>query len=110
MTAELTIAEWSAELITTIGTCKSMTLRPVARGQGFDDVDEIICTLGGLWSSDDFGSLKPGDDTPLKLTLEADFFEMEMNGTQLFKVDIKSGIRIIGGTDQLAATRAAMGF
>ena len=110
LSAEVTLAEWRPELITMFGTTQRFTLRPAQMGQDDYSADEIICGLGGRFTVVNFADLKPGNDVPMKLTAAVDFFEMEMNGTQLFKIDVKAGVRIIGGIDQLAEKRRAMGF
>lgn len=110
MQAEVTLAEWVPDLVTLIGTRKRMVLRPVARGQHDFSADAFIATLGGLWSTNNFADLKPGSDMPLKLTLEVDYFRMLKDGDELFEIDIEAGKRVVGGIDQLAATRAAMGL
>lgn len=110
MTAEATLAEWSPQCITAFGQRQRMVLRPVAEGEFEPSVDEIICTLGGRWSMTNFADLKSGSDVPMQLKLEVDYFRMTMNGTELFEIDIQAYKRIIGGVDQLASKRAAMGF
>ncbi|UWQ00860.1 phage major tail tube protein [Aliiroseovarius crassostreae] len=110
MKAEITLAEWPSEVITLIGTRKRMTFRPVAKGQEDHTADGFVCTLGGLWASTNFGDLKPGSDSPLKLTLEVDYFRMLKDGEELFEIDIQAGKRVVGGVDQLKELRAKMGF
>lgn len=110
MQAELTMAEWVPDLITLIGTRRRMVLRPAAMGQHDFTADTIVGTVGGLWSSTNFGELKPGTDVPLKLMCEVDYFRMVINGTELFEIDIEAGKRVIGGVDQVADLRRAMGF
>lgn len=108
--AELTLAEWPPELIKLIGTRRRMTLRPAARGEGDFTATSYVATLGGLWSAVNFGDLKPGSDVPLKLVLEVDYFRLLCDGEELFEIDIQAGKRVVGGVDQLAAMRQAMGL
>lgn len=107
---ELTLAEWPPELIKMFGTRQRLTLRPGAMGEEDYSADAIVATVGGRFSVTNFGDLKPGSDAPLKLTLEADYFRMLHNGEELFEIDVAAGKRVIGGVDQLAELRAAMGF
>ena len=110
MQAELTLIEWASDPIKMFGTRQRMTLRPGAMGEHDFTADSFVCTLGGRWSVTSFADLKPGSDVPLKLTLEADYFRMLKDGDELFEIDVEAGKRIIGGVDQLAAMRNAMGF
>ena len=110
MKAEVTLADWPPELIKMFGTRQRMTLRPGAMGEHDFSADSFVATIGGRWSMLNFSDLKPGSDVPLKLTLEVDYFRMLHNGDELFEVDIEAGKRVIGGVDQLAEIRKAMGL
>ena len=109
MTAELEVAEWSPELFKLFGNRKRMVLRPFAKGEHDNDVDGFVVTLGGRWSSVKTGDLKPEDDVPLTVMLSCDYYRLERNGETLIEVDVEAGKRIVGGVDQLAGVRAAMG-
>lgn len=109
MQAEGTLADWPPELIKLIGNRRRMVLRPTSRGEDDFAADSYVATLGGLWTVTNFAALKPGGDTPLKLTLEVDYFRMTLDGDELFEIDVAAGKRVIGGVDQLAAMRRAMG-
>ena len=110
MSAELTLIEWAPELITLIGNRRQMVLRPAAMGEYDFTADAYVSTLRGRWSTTNFGDLKPGDEAPIKLMLEADYFRMQKDGDELFEIDVEAGKRVIGGVDQLADLRAAMGI
>lgn len=110
MRAEVTLAEWSADAVTLIGNRKRLVLRPVALGETDFEATSIVATIGGRWSGASFADLKPGTDTPVTLTLEADYVRMVMDGVELFEIDVLAGKRVINGTDQLKSIRAAMGF
>lgn len=110
MTAEVSLKEWAPPALKLIGTRKRMVLRPAAQGKLHDDVRTIIVTLGGLWGGIDFGELKPGSDAPVKLSLEVDYYRLEIDGEEIWDIDLIAGKRVIGGVDQLAALRAAMGM
>ena len=110
MQAELTLAEWPPELIKMFGTRQRMTLRPGAMGESDFTADSYVGTIGGRWTVVNFGDLKQGSDVPLKLMLETDYFRLQLDGEDLIEIDIEAGKRIIGGVDQLASMRAAMGL
>lgn len=109
MSAEITLAEWTDQALTLIGTRKRLVLRPAAQGPDFTNADAIVATLGGLWSSLSPGDIKPGSDVPLKLGLSCDYFRMVKNGTEMFELDPANGKRVVGGVDQVAALNEAMG-
>jgi P2 family phage contractile tail tube protein len=108
--SEVTMSEWSPELIKMFGTNQRMTLRPAAMGQSDFTADSFVATMGGKWTVVNFADLKPGSDVPMKLMLEVDYYRLLKDGDELFEIDIEAGKRIIGGVDQLAGIRAAMGI
>lgn len=110
MQANITLADWIPELIKMSGTNQRMTFRPGAMGQHDFSADSYVATLGGWFSVVNFADLKPGNDAPLKLTFEVDYYRLLKDGDELFEIDIEAGKRVIGGTDQLAGIRAAMGI
>jgi len=109
LSAEVTFAEWPAAVLTSLGTLKRWVMRPAARSdEGVDQTN--IVTLAGLVTSHEFGGLKPGDESMLKVKLDLRQFRFEQDGTVLWDIDLESGKRVIGGVDQNASIRAAMGL
>ena len=114
MQSSLTFAEWRAEVLQLVGRSDArLTLRPTqtSGAAGGFEADAFICTLGGLWTGIEFADLGAGKgDVTQTATLEADFLRMVYRGNELCEIDIKAGKRVIGGVDQLAAARSAMGI
>ncbi|MEM8554393.1 MAG: phage major tail tube protein [Pseudomonadota bacterium] len=111
MTASATFAEWNNTLMTLIGTHESLVLRPAAAAQvDNQDVDAMVFTITGLWTQLNPDVLRGGQAANIQLTCGVHYYHGEQNGTELWDIDIENGIRKIGGTDQLAAIRAAMGL
>jgi len=108
--AEVSLKEWTPDAVKLIGTRSRLVLRPAAQGRARTETDTIIATIGGLWSGLNPGELKPASEVPLKLDLEADYFRMEINGEEVFEVDVLAGKRVVGGVDQVEELRRAMGF
>lgn len=109
LSAEVTLAEHRAELITMLGNQRRLVLRPAQVSPDGADTDTIIATIGGLITSTESGDLKPGTNATLKLIWDVRYYRLEMNGAELIEIDKVAGIRRIGGVDQLAAMRRAMG-
>ena len=110
MSADVTFAEWRRELLTKVGLTQRMVLRPAQTGEGDFTADTIIATIGGLFTMHEFGGLKPGEASTLKLTCDVRYYRLEMNGAELYEIDLEQGRRIIGGVDQLRDIRRAMGL
>jgi P2 family phage contractile tail tube protein len=109
MSAELTFADHPPEVLKQLGKQVRLVLRPAAKGED-GTVDTIIATIGGLMTTNEPGDLKPGNDTPLKVMVDVRYYRLEMNGEVIYDIDLVAGKRVIGGEDQLAAMRAAMGI
>lgn len=109
MTAELTLAEWSPAVPKLTGTVARLVLRP---GVSTSDIEAgtIIASIGGLVTGVETGDLKPGADAPLKLAMDVRSYKLEIDGQLIWDIDLVTGKRIVGGADQLAAMRRAMGI
>ncbi|MCA3480645.1 MAG: phage major tail tube protein, partial [Rhodobacter sp.] len=46
----------------------------------------------------------------LKLMMDVRYYRLEINGEQIVEIDLVNGKRVIGGVDQLADQRRAMGL
>jgi P2 family phage contractile tail tube protein len=110
MSAEATFAEWDPELLKQIGNHRRMVFRPVARGENDVTVDAYIATVGGLFTVNEFGGLQPGNESRLQLTVDVRYYKLEVNGEVVQEIDLENAVRRIGGVDQNAELRRAMGL
>lgn len=110
MTAEMVFAEWAPELIKHFGKRVRATFRAGAMGEDDFEADAFMFDVGGRVSVVSGDELKSGDGVMLKLSWEVDFYRIEREGEELVKIDVENGVRIIGGEDQLASMRVAMGL
>ncbi|MDJ0824252.1 MAG: phage major tail tube protein [Rhodobacter sp.] len=110
MTASITLAEWPAEVLTKLGTRQQLVLRPAAMGETDFSADTYIATMRGRITTAHPETLKTGGDNPMKLDMAVDFYRLEKDGEELLEIDIENAVRTIGGVDQLADIRRAMGI
>lgn len=111
MTSKLMFADWPTEVIKLVGFHKRLVLRPAAMQQRDHSAVGYIATIGGLITKAAAEDLKPGQDNPLGLEMDVDYFKLEVTGgEELLEVDIENAVRRVGGVDQLAEVRAAMGL
>lgn len=109
MKAELTFAEWPAVILTKLGTLQRFVFRPAGKSDdGFNQTNIVTCA--GLISAPEFGGLKAGEESLLKLVMDVRQLRFEQDGTVLWDIDLESGKRVIGGVDQNATLRASMGL
>lgn len=107
---ELTFAEVIGGVVEMFGTTQTIVLRPVARSENPQDVDGWIFTMRGLFTSSDIGEFESGKQSDFTVMSDLVMFRAELNGKELFKIDVENGVRVIGGVDQMAAIRTAMGI
>jgi uncharacterized protein len=106
--ASATFAELLGEIVSLVGTRKPMTLRGSIEGP--DGVKPCIAVIRGLWKEADPGDWKPGEKGALKVMCAPDYYKLTIGGRVEYDIDVAAGVRIIGGVDQLAGRRAALGI
>ena len=110
MTAEYTLSEWTSELIIMLGTQQRFVARPAAQDELGGDAVPYIVSMSGLIISPELDDLKPGTNSNLKITQDVRTYKLEKGNELLVDIDIPNGKRFIGGKDQLAGLRRAMGL
>lgn len=111
MTAEITFAEFRPELMTMLGTRQLFVLRAAAQAEAeVTDADALIFTLRGRVTKSGQGEFGAGADVTHALTMAVDRYKIEIAGTPVADIDVEAGKRAIGGVDQVAAIRRAMGL
>jgi P2 family phage contractile tail tube protein len=110
MSAEMTFSEWRPELAKKLGRQERFVMRPGQQSATDFSATPIIATMGGLLTVTDYGDLKPGTNSPFKLTMDVRYYRLEIDGVEMLEIDIVNAVRRIGGVDQLAEIRRAMGI
>ena len=110
MTAEASMAEWDPVVLKKIGTAQRLVFRPAAMRADETEATPIIATIGGLVTAHELPGLKPGENSVAKLTVDVRTYRLEIGGETVFDIDLPNGKRVVGGVDQLASIRRAMGL
>lgn len=113
MTCELNISEYDPAVLKLFGLYSAEPVKLVLRGGLSDETNTItpvVVTLEGIWQQIDMGSWKPGEKTMLKATVSLRYYELTINKEPMIKIDSLNMERIIGGEDQLADLRDAIGI
>lgn len=109
MTAELKFKEWSSELLTRLGGNTRLVLRAGEMGQEDFEASALVFTLGGRVTATPQGDLGPGTEALLTLRWGVDYYRVQRDGETLIEIDAENAVRTVGGEDQLASLRRAMG-
>lgn len=110
MTAEITFTEWSGAVLAKLGRQERFVLRPAQSSATDFSASPIIATLSGLITTSEPEDLKPGTASKLKMVMDVRAYRLEFDGATVYDIDLVNAKRVIGGTDQLAAMRRAMGI
>ncbi|KAA5606834.1 phage major tail tube protein [Roseospira marina] len=87
-----------------------LTLRGGLTRQGGSDVQSVALTLRGTFRELDLGTWKPGELTTLTVAGSLTYYKVAIAGAALVEIDVLNMVRMIDGTDQLAALRDAIGM
>ena len=109
--AELTFAEYDAELFRLFGLISNNNIALTIRGaiQATSEAEAVMVNLRGIFKELDAGSWKAGDKTTLKCTVAVSYYKLTIDKRELIEIDIENMVRKINGNDQLATLRQALG-
>lgn len=111
--ASWTMASVDADLLRRWGLAAGQSTPCVFRGalQSEDGtVKAVAATCRGTIREIDYGDWKPGEKAELKAMMAVRHYRLEIDGETLHDVDVDNMVRIVDGTDVLAAQRAALGI
>jgi len=109
METSVTFAEWNPLIFQMWGTVNSLVLRPAAQGEGDFSADPHVFTMRGRFLGVEPDALKVADDANLKAMMNPVYFRAVNAGVETVEIDVENMIHRIGGIDQMAEMRAAMG-
>lgn len=110
LAAEFTFAEWSPALKKRLGRQERIVCRPAAQSSVDTTAGTVIATLSGLITTTEPGDLGVGSGSTLKLVMDVRAYRLEIDGEEVVDIDLVNAVRRIGGIDQLADMRRAMGI
>lgn len=113
MEAMATLADVDRDSLKLFGVVKGERAPWTLRGaqQGRDGkVEALAHHLRGRIREVDWGTWKPGELSPVKLTVSLDYYKFEIAGSTVHEIDVENMVRIIDGVDQMAEMREALGL
>lgn len=108
-----TMGSVDADLLRRWGLASGETTPLVFRGalQSEDGgVKAVTATCRGLLREIDYGDWAPGEKAELSAMMAVRRYRLEIDGATIHDIDVDNMVRIVNGTDQLAAQRAALGI
>lgn len=111
--SNLTISDYDEEIFRLFGLLDRqdtpVTVRGATQRQG-EDAQAVIIHMRGGWKEIDQGTWKPGDKSTLKVSVAVSYFKLNIAGQEVVEVDAKNLVRKVGGVDQMAGIRDALGM
>jgi P2 family phage contractile tail tube protein len=110
LSSDITFAEHDRNLLARLGKQTRFVLRPAMGSATDTGATAVIATIGGLISASETGGLKPGTNATLKMVMDVRYYRLEIDGEEIYEIDLVNAVRRINGVDQLADIRRAMGL
>ncbi len=108
---QLVLAEYDPEVVKLYGLFGADTpvvLRGAIQRQGEDAVPVVLRMVGGV-KQISRGDWKAGDNSQMTVSVGCNIYQEVIGGETVVDIDILNFTRVIGGVDQLAGIRAALG-
>lgn len=111
--AAMTFSDYDPEIFRFFGLLDGETTQITARGaiqrQGEEAIPVVVNVRGG-WKEIDPGTWKPGDKATLKASVAVLYYKLAIGGEELVEIDAQNLVRTVGGKDQMASIRSAIGM
>ena len=111
--SEFTLTRFDKNVLKLFGLAPGQLTPLTIRGAVVSDdgtQTPVVVNMQGIVREMDPGNWKPGDKATLKVSLSLRYYKLTHGGDVLHEIDIPNMVRTIGGIDQLAATRSALGL
>lgn len=105
-----TLSEPNEQTLSVLG---KPNIRYVARSaiqRPGEQAEALIINMTGMLKQANMGEQTPGEKQTLELMANLIYYRLQVNGQTVIEIDIPNMVRIIGGEDQLASQRAALGI
>lgn len=113
MEATLTISDYDEDIFRLFGLLDTLdtpvTVRGATQRQG-EAPQAVVMHMRGGWKEIDQGTWKPGDKSTTKVSVAVNYFKLSIAGQEVVEVDAKNLVRKVGGKDQMAGIRDALGL
>lgn len=111
--AEFSLSAFDLEVLRLWGITAGAQAAFTARGalQSEDGtVTALVVHMRGQIRELDHGTWKPGEKAMLKASLALRYYKLTHGQTVVTEIDVENMVRVVGGVDQLAAMRQALGI
>ncbi|MBY6056750.1 phage major tail tube protein [Leisingera daeponensis] len=113
MTTSFVLRNYSATVLSLWGVAPGRLIQVTARGSLESEdgtVKAVVHNIRGKILQGDRGTWSPGQSASLTVNMSVEYFKETIDGQVIAEVDVINMVRIVGGVDQLAERRAALGI
>jgi Bacteriophage tail tube protein len=109
---DFTLCEYRPEVLAQLGIYNNPIIPLNFKGALNDEtgVIPVEVEIRGTWRDMEMGSWKAGDKATLKVSITGRYYKLTIDGNDVVEIDSENLLRSIGGTDQLAEVRTAIGL
>lgn len=113
MSATLKFGEYIADVLKTFGKMDGLATRITLKGAIQRDGETavpVVAELHGGVKKSSLGSWKPGEGAEHEMEMSVRYYKLTIANDLIYEIDVDNMVRNIGGTDELASIRAAIGL
>lgn len=113
MDTSFTLIAYDLTVLKHFGLVPGKTIPLTARGAVCAEDGEVkpmTIVMRGHVVETEPGTWKPGEENNIKVALSLTYYKVEQAGEVVFEADAENMVLNVGGNDQLAAVRAALGI
>lgn len=114
MTAKFTFCDIEPADLSLVGIINGNSVRTTSRGAYVRDSDgttvAVVCELAGKFKKVSMEGWESGKKANQDYEMAVNYYRLNVAGQDIVEIDVINMVRRIGGVDQLAAVRAAIGL
>ena len=113
--AEITLAEFSRKVLETYGIASADGVQMRFKGAAVNDgttsaTDAIEIVMRGRYKEIDMGTVKRGENAPMKLSASLTYYKYVLNGEDIIEIDMVNMIFVVNGVDRMEEMSEALGL
>lgn len=110
--ASFTLVEYDKDILKQFGLVDGNAVLLTFKGASQDDtnVSPMVVKLRGMYKEIDMGKVTAGEIAKMQCTILGRYYYLEIDGEELIEIDVPNMTRVIGGKDQMAEIRKALGM
>lgn len=113
LSATVTLAEYNQQMLKAFGVIDHRAVNLQFRGaiqREGEDAVPVIAEMTGRFTAHNPNAWESGSNAPVAGTFRCSYYKLTVDGETIYEIDVENMKRIIGGEDQMASIRGAIGI